>query len=112
MAAPRKKHQSRSVERHFDRPRSAVWPLILAAVDSSPAEPLAIEAPWRLCSEDAGSYPDLDFFQGTFVIRDDGPTCHVSWGLVFDPEPTEAGLAAAESALAETAALLDRLAGY
>ena len=110
MAPPRKKHQSRSVERHFDAPRSVVWPRILEAVLSSPAEALAIEAPWRLCSEDAVSHPDLEFFQGTFVIRDDGPTCLVSWGLVFDPEPTEAGLAAVESALAATTALLDQLA--
>jgi len=69
-----------------------------------------VEAPWRLCAEDAGSHPELDFFEGTFVIRDDGPTCHVSWGLVFDPEPSDAGLAEVERALAATAGLLDELA--
>lgn len=87
-----------------------MWPRIAAAVESSSATTLAVEPPWRISAEDAQSHPDLEFFEGTFVIRDDGPTCLVSWGLVFDPEPTEAGIAAAKQALATTAALLDRLA--
>lgn len=70
---------------------------------------LAVEPPWRLCAEDSEAHPDLKFMQGTFVIRDDGPTCLVSWGLVFDPELTEAGIVAVEQALASTAALLEGL---
>ena len=104
-----KKHQSRSIERQFNEPRAAVWPRIAAAVQSSSATTLAVEPPWRLCVEDLEGYPGLEFMQGTFVIRDDGPTCLVSWGLVFDPEPTEAGLVAVEQALATTAALLEGL---
>ncbi len=87
-----------------------MWPRILDAVEASGATLLAVELPWRLCAEDAASHPDLGFFQGTFVIRDDGPTCHVSWGLVFDPEPTEAGLAEVDRALATTAVLLAEIA--
>lgn len=104
-----KKHQSRSIERQFNEPRAAVWPRIAAAVQSSSATTLAVEPPWRLCVEDSEAHPDLEFVEGTFVIRDDGPTCLVSWGLVFDPEPTEAGLVAVEQALVSMAELLEGL---
>ncbi|MBT5137902.1 MAG: hypothetical protein HOH36_01090 [Acidimicrobiaceae bacterium] len=71
---------------------------------------LAVEPPWRLCADDSEAHPDLEFMEGTFVIRDDGSMCLVSWGLVFDPEPTETGIVAVEQALASTAELLEGLA--
>ena len=47
---------------------------------------------------------------GTVLIRDDGPTCHVAWGLVFDPEPSDYALAEAERLLEVMSAQLGDLA--
>ena len=44
------------------------------------------------------------------LIRDDGPTCHVAWGLVFDPEPSDDALAEAERLLEVMSAQLGELA--
>lgn len=108
----RVKHQSRSVELHVDAPRHRVWPALVEVIESAVDidAALSVEPPWRYCYDAAGTEPDLEFFQGTFVIRDDGPECHVSWGVVFDPEPSEAGLIAIERACERTTTLLSDLA--
>ena len=71
---------------------------------------LSVQPPWRYCYEGGSAHPALEFFQGTLFLRDDGDSCHVSWGVVFDPEPTAAGLDAIEGACQQVEALLDALA--
>ena len=96
MAATKIRYQSRSVEQHIDRPRSDIWPDVLAMVRSwEPSAELAVEPPWRIAYEMATDGSPLTFWQSTVMIRDDGPTCHVAWGLVFDPEPSDDALAEA-----------------
>lgn len=75
-----------------------------------PAKELSFEPPWRLAYEMDTMSSALGFWQGTVLIRNDGPTCHVAWGLVFDPEPSPAVLAAVDEILAAMAAELERLA--
>ena len=106
------KHQSRSVEQHLAVPRSEVWPAVEALVDElGPAARLSVEPPWRLAFEMDTSASALDFWQGTFLIRDDGAECHVAFGLVFDPVPSEAVLAEVEVILADIARRLAALPG-
>lgn len=98
----RPRYASCSVEQHIERPRSAVWEELLAVVDSefADARKLSVEPPWRLCVDMADQEPDLDFVQVTWVLRDDGPQCHLAIGIVVEPEPTEAGLAARDRLVA------------
>ena len=111
MAATKIRYQSRSVEQHIDRPRSDIWPDVLAMVRGwEPSAELAVESPWRIAYEMATDDSPLTFWQSTVLIRDDGPTCHVAWGLVFDPEPSDDALAEAERLLEVMSAQLGDLA--
>lgn len=109
---PKVKHQSRSVERHLRVTRAEAWVAVERLVDGlNPVARLSVEPPWRLVFETDVTESPLDFWQGTFFIRDDGPECHVAFGLVFDPEPSEAGLAEVDRTLAGVAACLAELEG-
>ena len=116
---PRKvRYTSRSLERHIRAPRRHAWSVLLAALEQGggfvvEGDPpphgagarrrvtfgdgpplvetvLSFEPPWRRSTRVQGEMP-LDFYEGTFVLRDDGDESHLSWGVVVDPEPTEAG---------------------
>ena len=93
------RYQSRSVEQAVERPRAEVWADVVAMVRMvlEPAAELSVEPPWRFAVEMDTGGSALDFWQSTIVIRDDGPTCHVAWGMVFDPEPTDAGWVEADT---------------
>lgn len=113
------RYTSRSLERHIAAPREHTWPVFLAAIEAGvgpyvvegdPAPHgagavlhlplgdgaplvetvLSLEPPWRRSYKVEGDMP-LDFYEGTFVFRDDGDECHLSWGVVVDPEPSEEG---------------------
>lgn len=106
------KHQSRSVERHLTVPRAEAWPAIVALVDTlGPSERLSVEPPWRLCFAMDTSASALDFWQGTFLVRDDGHECHVAFGLVFDPTPSDAGAREVDATLTDISARLAELPG-
>ena len=82
--------------------RRQTWTVLLAAIereggirvdgDGPPLVEtvLSLEPPWRRSVRFEGDLP-LDFLEGTFVLRDDGDECHLSWGVVVDPEPTDEG---------------------
>ena len=112
MAPKKIRYQSRSVETHVDAPRDAAWEHIVAVIrdEIAPSEELSFEPPWRFAYEMATDASALEFWQSTVLIRDDGPTCHVAWGLVFDPEPSDAALAESVEILADMQARLDALA--
>ena len=111
MAPKKIRYQSRSVETHVDRPRDEVWPSVTAMIrGEQPSAELSVEPPWRFAYEMPTADSALSFWQSTVLIRDDGPTCHVAWSLVFDPEPDAAALAESERILAAMQAALDRLA--
>ncbi|MEM9466832.1 MAG: hypothetical protein AAGA90_15775 [Actinomycetota bacterium] len=100
MTPKKIRYQSRSVERRVERPREQVWPAALEMVRAwGPATELSVEPPWRMAYEMATDDTPLTFWQSTVLIRDDGPTCHVAWSLVFDPEPDEEALAESERVL-------------
>lgn len=96
------RYTSRSLERHVLASRRHTWAVLLAAtereggfrVDGAGAPlvetVLSLEPPWRRSVRVEGDLP-LDFLETTFVLRDDGDECHLSWGVVVDPEPTEGG---------------------
>ena len=107
------RYQSRSVEQPVDRPREAVWPDVVEMLRTQvgPAEELSIEPPWRFAYEMNTEGRAMEYWQSTVLIRDDGPTCHIAWGLVFDPEPTDAALAESEQVLAEMRSHLAAIAG-
>ena len=126
--APKKvRYTSRSLERHVLAPRDHVWAVMLEQiprltggykVEGDPAPHgvgsvvhlkltdgpplvetvLSFEPPWRRSYKVEGEMP-LDFYEGTFVLRDDGDECHVSWGVVVDPEPSDEGWAFLEMAI-------------
>ncbi len=99
------KHQSRSVEHHLRVPRAEVWPEIVSLVEElSPPEQLSVEPPWRLAFEMDTADSELEFWQGTFLIRDDGAECHVAFGLVFDPVSPDA--VSSDAVLAEVDEIL------
>ncbi len=136
--APKKvKYTSRSLERHIRAPREHAWSVFLDAieqgvgpyvVEGDPAphgvgavphlalgdgEPLAetvlsFEPPWRRSYRVEGDMA-LDFYEGTFVFRDDGDECHLSWGVVVDPEPTEEGWAFLDFAMSVIGAFMDQV---
>ena len=68
---------------------------------------LSYEPPWRRAYSVTGSRTGLDMYHGTFVLRDDGDECHLSWGVVVDPEPTPQGSAFLELAVATIDGFLD-----
>ena len=74
--------------------REDAWPEVVRLVGESivTARPLSVEPPWRFAYECDTDNQALDFFQGTFLLRDDGDQCRVAWGLVCDPDPTASGL--------------------
>ena len=112
MAPKKIRYQSRSVETHVDAPRNAVWERIVAVVrnlDRSTTE-LSFEPPWRFAYEVDTADSALEFWQSTVLIRDDGPTCHIAWGIVFDPEPSEAALDETAETLTHMQASLDAIA--
>ncbi len=51
----------------------------------------------------------LDLCHGTFVLRDDGPECHLSWGVVVDPDPSPEGAAFLGQVVATIDRFLDRV---
>jgi hypothetical protein len=117
---PNKKHVSRSLERHVMASRDHTWAVLLAEiergvgpyiVDGQPLVEtvLSLEPPWRRCYKVEGPATGLDLYEGTFVIRDDGPECHLSWGVVVDPEPSEAGREFLEFAIGMIGGFLDRV---
>lgn len=71
---------------------------------------LSFEPPWRRTSRIAGPATHLDLCEGTFVLRDDGAQCHLSFGAVIDPEPSDAGLAFLDRLLDSAVTFLDRVA--
>lgn len=132
------KHVSRSLERHVMATRAHTWSVLLAeleragggyVVEGTPSpdgpgavlhlalgdgEPLvetvlSLEPPWRRSYKVEGAATNLDLYEGTFVIRDDGPECHLSWGVVVDPEPSEAGWAFLEFAIETIGGFLDQV---
>jgi len=132
------RYTSRSLERHIKAPREKAWAIFLAeiergvggyVVEGDPAphgagavihlpmgdgpDPLvetvlSFEPPWRRSYKVEGDMA-LDFYEGTFVFRDDGDECHLSWGVVVDPEPTEAGFEFLEFAMTFIGGFMDGL---
>ncbi|MFT5202943.1 MAG: hypothetical protein ACI9C1_002340 [Candidatus Aldehydirespiratoraceae bacterium] len=130
------RHVSRSLERHIRAPRDHAWSMFLDTLESAtggyvvegdPAPHgagavlhlqfddgpplvetvLSFEPPWRRAYKVEGDATGLDLYQGTFVFRDDGPECHLSWGVVIDPEPSEAGWAFLDTAMTVIGGFLD-----
>ncbi len=133
-----KKHLSRSLERHVRAGREHTWKVMLELIeegtggyvtegdpaphgvgavlhlDAGAGEPLvetvlSFEPPWRRAYEVTGAGTHLELYHGTFVLRDDGPECHLSWGVVVDPEPSPEGLEFLEFAVAFIGRFLDRV---
>ncbi len=69
---------------------------------------LSSEPPWRRAYKVEGD-TGLDMYHGTFVIRDDGPECHVSWGVVIDPDPSRRGFEFLDLAVEGIEGFLDRV---
>ena len=92
--------------------RETVWPAIEALVaELEPSARRSVEPPWRLVFEIDASELALEFLQGTLLVRDDDDECHVAFGLVFDPEPSEAGRVEVERLLRDMAQRLAALPG-
>lgn len=131
------KYTSRSLERHIRAPREHAWRVLLEAIETGvggyavegdPAPHgvgaqlrvsvgdgaplletvLSFEPPWRRSYRVEGDFP-LDFYEGTFVLRDDGDECHLSWGVVVDPEPTDEGWEFLESAMTFIGRFMDHV---
>lgn len=138
-ADPPKKvrHTSRSLERHVRAPREHTWTVMLDLIEQNTGgyvvegdppphgagsvlhltlgdgDPLvetvlSFEPPWRRSYKVEGD-TGLDLYEGTFVLRDDGGECHLSWGLVVDPEPSEQGWAFVDLALQVIGGFLDQV---
>ncbi len=146
----KRRHLSRSLERHVGAPREHTWKVLHDSIeqaadgyvlegDPAPhgagavlhlkvprmAEHLGLqesmptgalvetvlsyEPPWRRAYSVTGAVTGLDLYHGTFVLRDDGPECHLSWGVVADPEPSPQGLVFLDFAVATVDGLLDRV---
>ena len=113
------KHASRSLERHVMARREPTWSVLLAELERGAARVgeseavvetvLSLEPPWRRSSKLEGATAGLDLCEGTFVIRDDGSECHLSWGVVLDPEPSDAGWEFLDSAIKTIEGVLDRV---
>jgi len=134
----KKKHVSRSLERHVNAPRDLTWPVLLQEIEAAtgpyivegepapygagavlhldfdPTKPplvetvLSFEPPWRRAYKVEGD-TGLDMYHGTFAIRDDGAECHLIWGVVVDPEPSPDGMEFLELAIAVIGGFLDRV---
>jgi len=113
------KHISRSLERHVMARRESTWLVLLAELERGAARVgesevvvetvLSLEPPWRRSSKLEGAATGLDLCEGTFVIRDDGSECHLSWGVVIDSEPSEAGWEFLDSTIKTIEGVLDRV---
>lgn len=133
-----KKHISRSLERHVNAPREHTWQVLLHEIEAAtgpyivdgdpaphgqgavlhlvfdPSKPpltetvLSFEPPWRRAYKVEGD-TGLDMYHGTFAIRDDGPECHLIWGVVVDPEPSPQGMEFLELAVAVISGFLDHV---
>ncbi len=133
-----KKHISRSLERHVRATRGHTWRVLLDQIEAAvgpyvvegsppphgegavlhlrldPSKPplvetvLSFEPPWRRAYKVEGD-TGLDMYHGTFAIRDDGPECHLIWGVVVDPEPGAEGLEFLESAISVIGGFLDHV---
>ncbi|MEZ5245623.1 MAG: hypothetical protein R2707_11030 [Acidimicrobiales bacterium] len=115
MAEKKVRYTSRSLERHILASREHAWDAFLGALergigdDESLVETvLSLEPPWRRSSRVEGDMP-LDFYERTFVFRDDGDECHLSCGVVIDPEPTEAGREFLDTAMAVIGRFMDQV---
>lgn len=69
---------------------------------------LSFEPPWRRSYSVTGP-TGLDLYHATFVLRDDNDECHLSWGVVVDPEPSPAGAAFLDFAVATIDSFLDHV---
>ena len=69
---------------------------------------LSFEPPWRRAYSVTGP-TGLDLYHATFVLRDDGPECHLCWGVVVDPEPIPQGAVFLEFAVATIDRFLDHV---
>lgn len=83
-----------------------------AELPGSPEDPLvetvlSWEPPWRRACSVTGPRTGLDLCHATFVLRDDGDECHLSWGVVVDPEPTPQGRAFLEFMVATIDGFMD-----
>ena len=98
------------MERQVAAPRAEVWHQLLSLIgaagyavegDPPPHGPgatlafslgdfelvektLSLEPPWRRCYEVTEGAP-VALYQGTTIIRDDGPTCLLVWSYLADP---------------------------
>ena len=114
--APKVRYTSRSLERHIGAPRPHAWDVLLSTLNerSGLIDPalvetvLSLEPPWRRSSRVEGAMP-LEFYERTFVLRDDGEECHLSCGVVVDPEPTDAGWEHLEAAMVTLGDLMDQV---
>lgn len=100
--------------------RRHTWTVLLAAIEreggirvDGAGGPLAetvlsLEPPWRRSVRVEGDLP-LEFLETTFVLRDDGDECHLSWGVVVDPEPTEGGWAFLDLVMTAGGRLMDQV---
>jgi len=134
----KKKHLSRSLERHVVAPRTHTWRVLLEQIEAAtgpyivegdpaphgagavlhlrfdPSKPplvetvMSLEPPWRRAYKVDGD-TGLDMYHGTFAIRDDGPECHLIWGVVVDPEPTPEGMEFLELATTVIGGFLDHV---
>jgi len=134
----KKKHISRSLERHVMATRDHTWQVLLDEIETTtgpyivegdPAphgegavlhlvldrsKPplietvLSFEPPWRRAYKVEGE-TGLDMYHGTFAIRDDGAECHLIWGVVVDPEPSREGVEFLELAIAVIGGFLDHV---
>jgi len=69
---------------------------------------LSFEPPWRRAYSVTGP-TGLDLCHATFVLRDDAEECHLSWGVVVDPEPSPTGAAFLDFAVAAVDSFLDQV---
>jgi hypothetical protein len=115
VAEKKIRYTSRSLERHIAAPREHAWEVFLVALEGGVGDGgslvetvLSFEPPWRRSSRVEGDMP-LDFYERTFVFRDDGDESHLSCGVVVDPEPTEAGREFLDAAMGVIGRFMDQV---
>lgn len=123
----KKKYQSRSLEKQINAPRTRAWQLLDDLLSQTPSyyesashshgstgttqeTLLSYEPPWRRAFALSGTASGLELCHCTFFLRDDGPTCLLSWGVVIDPEPSPAGFEFLDFTITVTAKLLNEIA--
>ena len=124
----KKKYPSRSLEKLLDAPREHVWQLLneLSAQDlprnlpsTDPAHDptivetlLSFEPPWRRAYSLSGPATNLSLCHAAYFLRDQGPQCQLSWGVVVNPQPSTQGLEFLECTVAATAAFINHIANH